>query len=179
VNWLICIAGEVASGKTTLAAALQAALPGSVRLAFGDVVRRHAAAARLEPTRRNLQDVGLQLVAAGWAAFVDELATGLDDHPGDDPDVVVVEGIRHREAVDALRERLQPRHCLLVYLHITDEQRRQRLAARVEAESNLRHEVEQHAPALRDTADLVLLGMQPADILVQRILERLSNTDDS
>jgi len=176
VNWLICIAGEVASGKTALAAALHAALPGSVRLAFGDVVRRRAAAAGLVPTRRNLQDVGLQLIAAGWTAFVDELISGLDDGPGDDLDVVVVEGIRHQEAVDALRERLRPQQCLLVYLNITDEQRRQRLAARVEAESSLRHEVEQHAAALRDTADLVLSGTQPADVLVRQVLERLPNT---
>ena len=44
MSWLICIGGGIASGKTTLAKALKEALPDSVRLAFGDVVRLRALA---------------------------------------------------------------------------------------------------------------------------------------
>lgn len=32
MSWLICIGGSIANGKTTLAAALQVALPNAVRL---------------------------------------------------------------------------------------------------------------------------------------------------
>ena len=165
MNWLICLAGEIASGKTTLADALHAALPGSARLAFGDVVRRHTLAAGQEPTRRNLQDTGLRLIAGGWPAFVGDLLGGLDG----DPAVLIVEGVRHREAADALAARLRPARHLLVYVEIDDARRGERLAGRSETNTELDHAVERDVTTLRETADLVVSTADPVDVLVTRV----------
>lgn len=165
MSWLICIGGGIASGKTTLAKALKEALPDSVRLAFGDVVRLRALAEGREPTRQNLQDAGLRLIAEGWPAFVNDLLR----HFKNDPEVLIVEGIRHREAVDVLHERLPMRQLLLVYLEVGGDQRRKRLAQIGEAERILNHDVERAVSALRTTADLVLSTDQSTDELVRLV----------
>lgn len=170
MKWLICLAGCIASGKTTLADALHAALPGSVRLAFGDVVRRRASAVRRDPTRQELQETGLQLIREGWPAFIDELLSGLEC----DPPTLIVEGVRHREAVDALREYLPEWRLFLVYVEAPDDQRRQRLVQRAEQEQALSHEVERGVEALRAVADLMLPSDRPADELVARIQRQLN-----
>jgi dephospho-CoA kinase len=169
VRWLICLAGGIASGKTTLAAGLQAALPGSVRLAFGDVVRRRAQAVHPEPTREELQETGLQLIHEGWPAFVGELLSDL----GGDPSVLIVEGIRHPEAVGALHEQLPERRVLLVYVEVSDRQRNERLAQRAESELTLMHEVESEVALLRAMADLAVETDQPIEGLVTLILGHL------
>jgi hypothetical protein len=83
--------------------------------------------------------------------------------------VLIVEGIRHREAVDVLHERLPMRQLLLVYLEIGGDQRRKRLAQIGEAERILNHEVERAVSALRTTADLVLSTDQSTDELVRLV----------
>lgn len=163
--WLICLGGGIASGKTTLAEALQVTLPSSARLAFGDVVRRRALTAEREPTRQNLQEIGLQLIAEGWPTFVDDLLSDLTS----DPKVLIVEGIRHREAVDALTERLPTRKLLLIYVEVDSDQQRQRLAGLGEAEGAIDHEVERDVGDLRATADLVVSTEQPVEELVARV----------
>jgi dephospho-CoA kinase len=165
VKWLICLAGGIASGKTTLAAALHAALPGSARLAFGDVVRRRAQAMYPEPTRRELQETGLQLIHEGWLAFVGELLSELEGNPS----VLIVEGVRHREAVDTLREQLHERRVLLVYVEAPDSQRNERLVQRAESEQTLTHEVESDVESLRAIADLVVETDQPSEDLVAAV----------
>jgi adenylate kinase family enzyme len=170
VKWLICLAGGIASGKTTLAEALQAALPDSARLAFGDVVRSRARTMFADPTREQLQETGLQLISEGWPAFVGELLSELEG----DPQFLIVEGVRHREAVQALRQRLRPRKTLVVFLDVRDDQRSGRLKQRSEAEHVLRHEVEQDVGSVRTIADLVLPSDQPVSELaawVKRWLE--------
>ncbi len=165
MSWLICIGGAIASGKTTLAKALQAAFPDSAQLAFGEVIRLRALAEGREPTRQSLQDTGLQLIAEGWPAFVNELLGYLEGNP----EVLIVEGLRHRAAVGALHDRLPRRELLVVYLEISSDDRRQRLAQIGEAESALEHDVEQDVTALRTIADLVVTTDQPTEELVQRV----------
>jgi hypothetical protein len=167
VTWLICLSGGIASGKTTLAEALQVAFPGSARLSFGDVVRRRALAAECEPTRQNLQDMGLQLIAEGWPLFVNDLLSGLTS----DPEVLIVEGIRHQEAVDALTERLPTRKLLLVYLDVGSDQQRQRMACLGETEGVTGHDVERNVDDLRATADLAASTEQPVEELVARVCQ--------
>lgn len=173
MSWLICISGGIASGKTTLASALAAALPDSVRLAFGDVVRRRVVAEGCEPTRRNLQDTGLQLIAEGWQVFVNELLKYIKG----DPEVLIVEGIRHREAVDALRNRLPTREFLLVYLEVSNDQRQQRIAQTGDTDDALDHEVERDVDVLCSTADLIVRSEQPIDELVQLVRERIEGSE--
>lgn len=167
MSWLICLSGSIASGKTTLAEALEVAFPCSARLAFGDVVRRRVLIAKCEPTRRNLQDMGLQLIAEGWSQFVDDLLSDLTT----DPEVLIVEGIRHQEAVNALTERLPTRKLLLIYVEVGREQQRQRLARLGETQGATMHDVERDVDLLRSIADLVVSTEQPVDKLVDRVCQ--------
>lgn len=171
MSWLICIAGEIASGKSTLARELQAELQGSTLVAFGDVVRRHAQREGLAPSRQNLQRTGRQLIAAGWPAFVDQLLALIDG----ESDVLIVEGIRHLAAVDELGRRLPDRQCLLIFLGIDEASQQERLDARGEARQALGHAVEQEVRELRSTADLFLSGASPLEELVQEVVDRLSH----
>lgn len=91
---MVCVAGEIASGKTTFARGLAEAIPDSHVRSFGDVVRREAQYRAMSSERESLQAVGLQLIEAGWPSFVDKL---LSDLPSD-ISTLVVDGIRHREA---------------------------------------------------------------------------------
>lgn len=136
-----------------------------MRLAFGDVVRHRAFAAEREPTRQNLQEIGLQLIAEGWSTFVDDLLSDLTS----DPEVIIVEGIRHQEAVNALTERLPTRKLLLIYLEVDSDQQRQRLAGLGEDEGAISHEVERDVGDVRATADLVISTEQPVEELVARV----------
>lgn len=165
MTWLICLSGGIASGKTTLAEALQVAFPGSALLSFGDVVRRRILTAKREPTRQNLQEMGLQLIAEGWSTFVDDLLSDLTS----DPEVLIVEGIRHQEAIDALSERLPTRKLLLIYLEVCEDQQRHRLACLGETEGALSHDVERDVGDLHATAGLVVSTEQPVEELVVRV----------
>lgn len=149
---LLCLAGEIASGKTTLADALLHAFPESARAAFGDVVRRRVIQAGVEPDRQSLQDMGRRLVAGGWPSFVGLLAQGVTG----DPDVLIVDGIRHVQAVDALQTQFPDRRTMLIFLDSEDQQREARLAERGEVTSSLSHPVELELVDVRDIADLIL-----------------------
>jgi dephospho-CoA kinase len=169
VRWLVGLAGGIASGKTTLAAALHNTIAGSQLLAFGDVVRRHAAAAGLEPTRQSLQATGAKLVAAGWPAFVDELTADLSDST----ETVIVDGIRHIAAYETLRARLIPDHSLLAYLQVDEASLTSRMAHRGESTTDLDHAVESEVPAVARAADVILNANRPLERLVAEVMQRL------
>src|SRR5437763_1046014 len=106
---LLCLAGEIASGKSTLANGLVAARPNAARVGLGDVARRRLADACLELRRPNLQDMGERLVAEGWPEFVALVAAEVKA----DPEALIVDGIRHVAALDALRAQFPHRKSAL------------------------------------------------------------------
>lgn len=163
---LLCLAGEIATGKTTLANGLVAALPHATRVGFGDVVRRRVADAGLGPSRTNLQDMGERLIAQGWSEFVALLAAEVKIDPG----VLVVDGIRHVAALHALRAQFLHRRIALVYLDSADQEQQTRLAERGENPASLAHPVERDLSAVRDLAGLVLPADEPTARQVTKVL---------
>jgi dephospho-CoA kinase len=168
--WLVCLVGSIATGKTAVATALHERLPGSAVLAFGHVVRRRAAVLGYSLDRASLQAVGQQLVDEGWPAFVQELLAGLSGSP----QVLIVEGIRHLEAVEALRAVLPDRQVILVYVTLSEQLQRERLKHRDESDAVLVHPIERGVTALREHADLVIRGDRPLRELVADISELLA-----
>jgi dephospho-CoA kinase len=138
VSALICLAGGIASGKTTVTQELAVALPNCSVRSFGDVVRSQARAEGLPLDRATLQAIGLRLIAAGWCAFVDELVAELPP----DAEVLIVDGVRHREAVDELRRRFPDAALRLVYLYADEATVRARLHERGDEPAALLHQVE-------------------------------------
>lgn len=169
MKFLVCVSGGIASGKTTLAETL-CGRQGGIRLAWGDAVRRRAMDEDLPATRESLQDVGLKMVGEGWESFVRELCK---DFSRDDADLLVVEGIRHVDALRALKTRFPDRKSIVVFVDIDPELRSERVARRGEMLDALIHPVESDLENVRSAADLVLDGGEPVDTLVDDVVQRL------
>lgn len=164
---VICVAGGIASGKTTLAQTLAATWLNSSVCSFGDVVRRHTQAAGLLLDRSTLQETGLRLIASGWSTFVDEL---LVDVPSD-VHVLVVDGVRHVEPVNELRRRFSHALVSVVYLMTDETTLRRRFAERHEPYDTRRHHVESSLEAVAAIADLTIdtcLPPETIEIIVRK-----------
>jgi gluconate kinase len=166
---IVCIGGEIASGKTTLAQALAEHFQNAVACSFGDVVRRQARNEGKPLDRPTLQAMGLFLVAAGWPSFVDAL---LEDLP---PwiEVLVVEGIRHREAVDEIARRNLSDKLLIVYLQVDQVVQSARQQDRGESFRGHTHTVESSLGEVQAMADLVIDGSLPVGEIVAAVIQRL------
>jgi adenylate kinase family enzyme len=166
---VICIGGGIASGKSTLAEALAEHFQNAAVRSFGDVVRKRALEEGRPLDRATLQDVGLSLVSDGWPLFVDAL---LEDPP-QPIGFLIVEGVRHREAVDEIASRHLSEKLLVVYLqvdHLVQSRRQQR-----QGEPSLAHAypVESFLGEARAVADLVIDGTRPMQDIVSEVIQRL------
>lgn len=111
---LVAIAGPIGSGKTTTARLLSQHT-GWPATSYGDAIRAAAAACRIPGDRHQLQRIGAVLIARGWDAFTERVLDQVAWKPGD---AVIVEGLRHVEAVTALRQVTAPLPAFLFYLDL-------------------------------------------------------------
>jgi NTP pyrophosphatase (non-canonical NTP hydrolase)/cytidylate kinase len=162
---VVCLAGDIASGKTTIARALAASSPRAHLCSFGDVVRRRAHRQQAPLDRASLQAVGTTLVAAGWPAFVDLLLQDTPEHT----ELLVVDGIRHVEAVTELARRFPDTPVKLIYLRADPDTIAGRLRRRGEPDTVLDHPIESSLHDVAAAADLQLDSCQPADELIAQI----------
>lgn len=156
------------SGKSDLTMALVAALPASESVAFGQVTKREAIARGYGDDRRAKQRAGTELIAEGWPAFVARLLQGVGD-----PETLIVDGVRHVEAVDELASKFPTATALLVFIDPSDDVRHERMRAVGEDPIAEQHPVEQSLPEVRERADLVLSDLE-LEANVRAILDRLS-----
>lgn len=162
---VIALSGRTKAGKSTIAYALAEQL-GWSSASFGDYVRDQARRANQPEDREALQELGAELIARlGW----DEFCRRTLAHAGiEEPSTpCIVEGVRHLDALDALRRVFEPFPVYLVHLDVANEERDRRLASEgVSAERGAaweRHSTERDvAQALPDRADLrVPVGETP------------------
>ncbi len=155
-----CFTGKTGSGKTTLAKQVAEILEANY-VSLGDFVRREAIQRGAEPSRHNLQRVGESLIAEGWEKFCGAALTQSGWSPGRP---LVVDGLRHVEALRAIRAIIDPSTVRLVYVAIEDSVRFRRLHMRDDATelSNMNEDAysteEQVSHLLRPMADLVVDG---------------------
>lgn len=162
--FVIGVAGGIGSGKTEFARALTSRLGGQF-VSFGDFVRAAAAERGLDPSRAVLQDLGARLIAElGWQRFASAVLS-----PWDRESPLVVDGIRHLEAVAAVRTCVAPFVFRLVFLDADLTLRKARLSGRPSDAENLptidAHSTEQAVHSLRSAADLVLNAHDSPDTL--------------
>lgn len=156
------LAGRIGSGKTTLASELANRI-GCPRAAFGDFVRSVAEMRGLDAEDRTvLQDLGDELISQGWSGFVGAILHQASYTSGP----LVIDGIRHRLAIDTLRARLHPTRLIVVAVDASDERRRERLQDRGLDSDGMRsadaHTNESEVDAVIRAADVIL----PADLTV-------------
>lgn len=172
----LAIAGGIASGKTSLAKALSEHL-ACPWTSFGDCVRTVAAEQGLDTSRETLQAVGEALIGAGWDPFCRRTLGRCDWCPGGR---VVIDGIRHVEAIRHLQAILYPVPLLLLFVQTDQSLRRKRLARRDDPAGHDLEQIESHptevdaAARLADMAERVLDGSQPITQTVAEVVLWLS-----
>jgi chloramphenicol 3-O-phosphotransferase len=165
VNAIICLAGGIAAGKTTLAQALTDRWPHSAIRSFGDVVRDRARADGLPTDRASLQQVGTRLIAHGWRALCDRLLAELPA----ELDVLIIDGVRHTEPVYELRRRYPATPVYVVLLQPPPEIIAGRLAQRGETTDVRDHTVESVTGQLAVLADLAVDTTRPVTEIATQV----------
>lgn len=153
--------GGISSGKTSLSTSVAEAMD-CPRTAFGDYVRASARHQRLPETRESLQEIGARLVVEDTPGFC---AAVLSQVSWEAAGKLIVDGVRHRAVLEALRSLVSPIPFKLVFVETTQEVRNSRLESRVESSTNLaqleRHSTEvEVVSSLRNEADLIVSGTE-------------------
>lgn len=120
---VVAISGKLRSGKTAVSKELSQQL-GWPRVAFGDYVRAEVASAGGDPTcRRALQDYGMRRIEADPLDFCSCVLGQVeyDCHTN-----LIVDGVRHKVALESIRQLCMPMQTRLVYIKCADQIRYER-----------------------------------------------------
>lgn len=176
---VVAVSGSIASGKTTLAGRLATALRWK-HASFGRWLRLEATHRGLDPSSRDvLRDLGATVIEEGWDRFCRSV---LNDAGWEQGDGLVVEGVRHREALQAIGTIVSPMDVFLVYVLVSDDVREERVHRRGNTPASTR-ELDQHpsesqvAGVLASMADLQVSGSAPIDSVVSRVIETLQGRE--
>jgi hypothetical protein len=120
-TYVICLSGQIGSGKTTASIAIANALDAP-HASFGDFVRKMARLRNLDPNSRAvLADLGEKLIQElGWQKFCESALTS-SGWNGTGP--LVVDGIRHAQALQKIRDLVGPIPVYLIHLEMSSADR--------------------------------------------------------
>jgi len=169
---VLASAGRISSGKSTLSTHVASAL-GWPQVSFGDYVRQVAQRRGLDDSRAVLQEVGATLIAQGWEGFCHAVLGQGAWVPGQP---LIVEGIRHAEALAVLRQLVAPSELRLVFIAVNEPTRAARLGQRGMPERETLPGVEAHSTeaqvgtVLPGMADFTVDGTRPLEELLQDIV---------
>lgn len=120
---VIGIAGQIGSGKTSLAQELCKYL-NAQRVSFGEFVRSEAIRRNIRPDRPALQELGEKLISElGADNFLRQVLDTVDIHP-----ILILDGVRHVEIWKAICS-IAP-ESILIYLDMPETTRISRLKNR-------------------------------------------------
>ncbi len=169
--------GRVGSGKTSISEEV-AHHYNWPRVSFGDYVRKMAKERGLDSSSRNvLQSLGETLIKSGIEEFCQSVIKQAAWKPGQS---LVIDGIRHQDVLNKLKEIVSPSSFVLVYISINEENRWRRIAQRDGLSSNELNNVDEHSTeketklVLEQLADIIIDGEQPIEMAVKQISNRLS-----
>ncbi len=153
---VLCIAGKIASGKTYVSKIIAEEnnwLRCSTSDFLRDILHKNG---EFSPTREQLQEAGEREIRKGWNNFArDFLGYAISKKPGE---YLVVDGIRHMEFLNEIRDIISPKKCLLIYLEIPSEILQERLLERGEKLINFDHIAEGDQSMLLNKADYISDG---------------------
>jgi adenylate kinase family enzyme len=177
VNVVLCFCGGIKSGKSTLATAVADRLRIK-KTSFGDFIRARARAKGIEDRREELQALGEATIAElGWDGFCGSV---LETGGWKTGDGIVVDGVRHIAALNALKRLVSPTPVMLVFVNVPEAVRQARAdAAGISSPMNLaeadRHSTERDVHgSLRALANIVVDGTQEPDAVADAIVRSLA-----
>lgn len=175
---VIAFSSRIGAGKSTIARNISELLDWP-RISFGDHVREIARNRGLEQSRVTLQELGESLVQNDAEGFTRAVLSKVNFRSG-----AVVDGIRHKEILDALTRLVVPLAVHLIYIDTDEQTRFKRLIERGIAPADVKT-AESHSTevevrgVLRESAGLRIRGDDNIAKTVDTILEWLSNQQHS
>ncbi len=173
---IIAFSGLIATGKSELSRSVAAALRWE-RVSFGDYIRSMARQRNMDPIRRNLQTLGEAIILEqGWDSYCHSVLKQIGWTPGQP---VVLDGLRHSEALDSLKRIASPMEVVLVLLESPDDVRQSRLSARDACTHDELEQLDTHSTEvqvsgiLRTLADLILDSNKPITELTSTVIDWL------
>ena len=170
---ILAFSGSIGSGKSTLSTGVAQGL-GWPQTSFGSYIRAIAAQNDLDTTSREvLQQVGADLVANGWEQFCSAVLAQAGWQAGMS---LVVDGLRHVEALETMRALTHSSNVLLVYVALSRSEHLSRLTLMGIDNPARQRRIDTHsteiqvATRLPSMADLVVDGARSADELINEIL---------
>lgn len=176
----IAISGLIASGKTTIAHKLADKLNAKYG-SFGKTLRAIAIAQGLKNERHVLQRLGEEWIERRCAKFC-ELT--LAEANWTSQDSLVIEGLRHVQALEALKHLLRPIKLILVYIDADDTLRAKRLMdAGLDSQELKRldsHSTEiQVQSVLKQMADYVVISNESPENIVSNIILYIDSIENT
>jgi len=132
----------------------------------------------LGESREALQDAGASLVEQGWDQFCRSVVAQAGWEPGQP---LVIDGIRHAEAMDSLRALVAPAVLYLVFVDADRATREARLRERGDVDREQLERIERHSTELQlqtivpSMANLTVDGTRPVRDLVREIAGWVQN----
>jgi dephospho-CoA kinase len=169
---VIAFSGSIASGKSTLSGAVAAALH-CPRASFGDYVRSVARSQGLSESRAVLQKIGADLVEKDVAGFSLAVLAQANWQPGQ---TMVIDGVRHVDVLDCLRQIVAPNKLYLVFVTVDEATRSERISDRDASSLEENRYLEQDSTEqqvkslLVEMSDLVVENSLSVEVLVQQIV---------
>lgn len=153
---VICVVGKIASGKTYVSKTI-ADRNQWLRCSTSDFLRDILCKnGENFPSREQLQELGEIEINKGWSVFARDfmnyaMAKSISDY-------LIIDGIRHIEFFDEVKNIVFPKKCILIYLDIPQEIIRARLKERGEKTIDFEHIAEGSQVSLFNAADFISDG---------------------
>lgn len=167
-SYSLAFSGSIASGKSSLSLLIAKELNWPY-VSFGDYVRSVARSRGLRASRQVLQAVGQSLIEEGWRQFCRSVLNQVPWKPGQ---ALVIDGVRHIEAITTLRRLISPAGLLVIYISTSKAVRNMRALERGET---LVQEVQDHPTEIQvknlllQVADLIVDGDRPITEINQEL----------
>jgi dephospho-CoA kinase len=174
---VLAFSGQIKSGKTTVSQAVAEAL-GCGRASFGDEVRKAVQSMGLPIEREHLQRIGEAFVSTRLEQFCLDVLAQVESNSTSHQ---IVDGVRHVEAADCLKRLVAPKQFRLIYVDTDESIREHRHLETSPTKTPLKmydhHSTEvQVANQLKESADLVVNGLEPLPAIVLRIVSLIESS---
>jgi dephospho-CoA kinase len=178
VNSIIAFSGKIGSGKSTLSKSIAKELDLPY-ISFGEYVRHMASIRALDCSRDTLQSLGEKLInEQGWWNF----CTNVLYHGGwYASKAVVLDGIRHMEALECIKQIVYPLGVILVYIQLESSERALRIKKRDKTNELTLGRFDNHSTEtqvsyiMMEAANILLDGNTSLESLQNQVLELLKN----